>query len=192
MSEADDLRAALGPVTEAFRRLDIPFFVSGSVASSFHGAIRSTMDVDLVCSMRGSDAVGFVNQLGDDFYARLPAVQDAIERRSSFNLIHYPTSYKIDIFVSRGREFDLAATRRAVPQTLVGSEMPPIPIATVEDSILSKLEWFRLTDETSERQWHDVERLVEIHTGALDTRHLRQMAETIGVTDLLSRLLAGR
>ena len=192
MSEADDLRAALGPVTEAFRRLDIPFFVGGSVASSFHGAIRSTMDVDLVCSIREADAIEFVNQLGDDFYASLPAVQDAIERRSCFNLIHYPTAYKIDVFVSRGREFDLAAMHRAVPQTLVGSEMPPIPVATVEDSILSKLEWFRLTDETSERQWHDVERLVEIHTGALDTQHLRQMAEAIGVADLLSRLLAGR
>ena len=189
MSEADDLRAALGPVTEAFRRLDIPFFVGGSVASSFHGAIRSTMDVDLVCSIREADAIEFVNQLGDDFYASLPAVQDAIERRSCFNLIHYSTSYKIDVFVSRGREFDLAAMRRAVPQSLISADMPPIPIATVEDSILSKLEWFRLTDETSERQWHDVERLVDIHTGALDTRHLRQMAEAIGVADLLSRLL---
>lgn len=189
MSEADDLRAALGPVTEAFRRLGIRFFVGGSVASSFHGAIRSTMDVDLVCSMREADAVEFMNQLGDNFYASLPAVRDAIERRSCFNLIHYPTSYKIDIFVSRGREFDLAAMRRAVPQSLISADMPPIPIATVEDSILSKLEWFRLTDETSERQWHDVERLVEIHGGALDTQHLRQMAETIGVSDLLSRLL---
>ena len=159
MSEADDLRAALGPVTEAFRRLGIRFFVGGSVASSFHGAIRSTMDVDLVCSMREADAVEFMNQLGDNFYASLPAVRDAIERRSCFNLIHYPTSYKIDIFVSRGREFDLAAMRRAVPQSLISADMPPIPIATVEDSILSKLEWFRLTDETSERQWHDVERL---------------------------------
>ncbi len=67
MSEADDLRAALGPVTEAFRRLDIPFFVGGIVASSFHGEIRSTMDVDLVCSIREADAIEFVNQLGDDF-----------------------------------------------------------------------------------------------------------------------------
>ena len=94
--------------------------------------------------------------------------------------------------MSRGREFDFAAMHRAVPQTLIGSEMPPIPVATVEDSILSKLEWFRLTEETPERQWHDVERLVDIHTGALDTRHLRQTAEAIGVTDLLCRLLAGR
>ena len=91
--------------------------------------------------------------------------------------------------MSRGREFDLAAMRRAEPQTLISSEMPPIPVATVEDSILSKLEWFRLADETSERQWHDVERLIEVHGEALDTQHLWRMAKAIGVADLLSKLL---
>lgn len=189
MSEADDLQAALGPVTEAFRMLGIRFFVGGSVASSFHGAIRSTMDVDLVCTITAARAAQFANQLGDDFYASLPAIKDAIDRKSCFNLIHYPTSYKIDVFVSRGREFDLAAMNRAVPQSLMSANLPPVPVATVEDSILSKLEWFRLTDETSERQWHDVERLIEVHGEALDTEHLWRMAEAIGVADLLSKLL---
>jgi len=30
-----------------------------------------------------------------------------------------------------------------------------VPIATVEDTIISKLEWYRLTDETTDRQWDD-------------------------------------
>lgn len=51
MSEADDLIAALLPVTEVFRSLGVRHYVGGSVASSFHGAIRSTMDVDLVCDL---------------------------------------------------------------------------------------------------------------------------------------------
>lgn len=189
MNEMDDLQAALGPVTSTFQRLSIRFFVGGSVASSFHGAIRSTMDVDLVCSIASADAIPFVTALGDDFYASLPAIRDAIERKTCFNLVHYPTSFKIDVFVSRGRQFDLVAMDRAQPQPLMSPEMPLIPIATVEDSILSKLECFRMTDETSQRQWHDVELLVEIHAGSLDMEHLRQMADTIGVADLLSRLL---
>jgi len=189
MSEADDLQAALSPVTEAFRMLGIRFFVGGSVASSFHGAIRSTMDVDLVCTITAASANQFVKHLGDDFYASLSAIKDAIDRKTCFNLIHYQTSYKIDVFVSRGREFDLAAMNRAMPQSLMSADLPPLPVATVEDSILSKLEWFRLTDETSERQWHDVERLIEVHGEALDTQHLWRMAKAIGVADLLSRLL---
>jgi len=60
----------------------------------------------------------------------------------------------------------------------------------VEDSILAKLEWFRLTDETSERQWDDVSKLVRLHGGRLDAAYLHEMADTIGVGDLLERLLA--
>jgi hypothetical protein len=62
-------------------------------------------------------------------------------------------------------------------------------MATVEDSIISKLEWYRLTDETSERQWDDVSRLVRLTGNALDTDYLAASAEMVGVSDLLLRLL---
>ncbi|MDA1051002.1 MAG: hypothetical protein O3C40_11055 [Planctomycetota bacterium] len=48
MSETDDLVDALTPVIAALRALEVSHYVGGSVASSFHGATRSTMDVDLV------------------------------------------------------------------------------------------------------------------------------------------------
>ena len=64
-----------------------------------------------------------------------------------------------------------------------------VPMATVEDSIISKLEWYRLTDETSERQWDDVSRLVRLTGTALDTNYLAASAEMVGVSDLLLRLL---
>ena len=52
MSEVDDLVAALTPVAAAFDRLGIRHYIGGSVASTMHGAIRSTMDVDVVCDLR--------------------------------------------------------------------------------------------------------------------------------------------
>jgi hypothetical protein len=64
-----------------------------------------------------------------------------------------------------------------------------VPMATVEDSIISKLEWYRLTDETSERQWDDVSRLVRLTGSALDRGYLAQSAQMVGVSDLLLRLL---
>ena len=64
-----------------------------------------------------------------------------------------------------------------------------VPMATVEDSIISKLEWYRLTDETSERQRDDVSRLVRLTGTALDTNYLAASAEMVGVSDLLLRLL---
>ncbi len=64
-----------------------------------------------------------------------------------------------------------------------------IHVVMVEDSVLAKLKWFRLTDETSQRQWDDVSRLVQLHSGSLDVGYLCTMAESIGVRDLLDRLL---
>ena len=190
MSDAADLLAALAPVAAAFRRLGVRHFVGGSVASTIHGAIRSTMDVDLVCDLRVDQVAAFVAVFGDEFYVSEPAVRQAVERRSCFNLVHLPTAWKVDVFVSRGRPFDEAAMARAVARRLAADDPLEVPVATIEDSIVAKLEWFRAGDESSQRQWDDVSRLVALHGPALDLDHMRRMAESVGVGSLLERLLA--
>lgn len=190
VSDIDDLVAALEPVAAALVRLGVGFYVGGSVASTYHGAIRSTMDVDLVCELRADQVAAFVSAFGPECYISEPAVRDAVERRSCFNVIHLPTAFKVDVFVSRGRPFDVAALGRAAPQPLGGDRSLAVPIATAEDSIVAKLEWYRLGDEASERQWDDVSRLVALLGDTLDVAHMRRMAESLGVRDLLERLLA--
>ena len=192
MTDADDLVTALAPVAAAFERLGVRYFVGGSVASSFHGAIRSTMDVDLVCELPLSTAGAFAGSFSSDYYLSTSAIVDAIQRRSCFNLIHLPTAYKVDIFVSRGRPFDESSMERAVMQTVGVGRSIAVPIATAEDSIVSKLEWFRLTDETSERQWEDVRRLVDLLGDRLDESYVRSMADSVGVRDLVEMLLTAR
>jgi hypothetical protein len=192
MSDSDDLRAALAPVAAALRGLGVRHYVGGSVASTIHGAIRSTMDVDLVCELRADQIEPFLAAFGDDFYVSGPAVRQAVERRSCFNLVHLPTAYKVDVFVSRDRPFDRQAMDRAILLSVTVDDPWQMPVATVEDSIVAKLEWFRLGDETSQRQWDDVSRLTALHAEALDLAHMRRMGESVGVIDLLDRLLGQR
>jgi hypothetical protein len=45
-------------------------------------------------------------------------------------------------------------------------------------------------DHSSQRQWDDVCRLVALHGPVLDLAPIRRMAESVGVIDLLERLLA--
>ncbi len=47
-------------------------------------------------------------------------------------------------------------------QSLGDTSQVEVPIATAEDSIISKLEWYRLSNETSQRQWDDVSRLIRL------------------------------
>lgn len=190
MSLQNEMVAALKPVAAALNLLKIPYYVGGSVASSYHGAVRSTMDIDLVADLREEHIEKFLSQFGEDFYISEIAIRQAVRSRSCFNLIHYETSFKVDVFIARGRSFDQSCMHRAVQAKLeYDTESIVVPMATVEDSIISKLEWFRLTNETSERQWDDVSRLRRLYEGRLDLGYLRLSAEMVGVSDLVLRLI---
>ena len=60
---------------------------------------------------------------------------------------------KVDVFVSRGRPWDAEALSRARKESLEeGEEGIRFPIASAEDVVLAKLEWYRLGGERSDRQ----------------------------------------
>ena len=189
MGEQSDLIDALIPVAQILKTLGVRHYVGGSVASSFHGATRSTMDVDLVCELTDEDVTEILNQIGSDYYASELAMRDAVRRKSSFNLIHLPTSFKVDVFVSQGRPFDQDCMRRATMHSIGKNPGVEVPIASAEDSIISKLEWYRLTNETSQRQWDDVTRLRDLLGDQADHDYLLRAAKSTGVVDLLNRLM---
>jgi hypothetical protein len=97
--------------------------------------------------------------------------------------------FKIDVFVSKGRPFDRQAAERARPQAIDEDPDPTrFPVASPEDTVLAKLESFRLGGETSERQWWDVAGILKVPEDA-DRSYLRRWAASLGVTDLLERAL---
>jgi hypothetical protein len=63
-------------------------------------------------------------------------------------------------------------------------------VATAEDTILRKLEWYRAGGETSERQWNDLRGVLKVSGPHLDLVYLRHWAPFLKVDDLLERLLA--
>ena len=82
-------------VTQTLETLGIPYAVGGLLASSLHGVMRSTLDVDnIVADMRLEHIQPLVAALSKEFYADDEMMKDAIEHQSSFNLIHYETAFK--------------------------------------------------------------------------------------------------
>lgn len=189
MADSDELIQALDPVLRELDRLHVSYYVGGSVASTFHGAARSTLDVDLMAELNESTTLSLLQKLQADYYSSQAAALDAVRRSSCFNLLHFETSFKVDIFVSRGREFDNEVLARA-KQDMLGTDLQiSARIASVEDVILLKLEWFRLGNDASERQWNDVTEVATLHGPCLDRAYLKKWAEELGVPDLLDRLL---
>lgn len=79
--------------------------------------------------------------------------------------------------------------RRARPGKVDLESHVKFPIASPEDTILSKLEWYRLGSEVSERQWDDVVRVMKILGNQADLEYRKSNATDLKVADLLQRLL---
>lgn len=106
MTVQDDATSITLLVTQTLERLGIRYAVGGSLARSLYGVMRSTLDVDIVADMRLEHIQPLVTALSKQFYADDEMMKDAIERQSSFNLIHYETAFKVDIFIQKSRAFD--------------------------------------------------------------------------------------
>ena len=118
-------------------------------------------------------------------------MQEAFAQRRSFNLIHYASSYKFDVFPLGSDDYSRTEfARRGFGETIaLGGEPVRCAIATAEDTILSKLRWYREGGELSERQWNDLRGIIQVNGARLDREFLHRWATYLGVADLLDRLL---
>ena len=178
---------AVAPVTALLRGLGIEHYIAGSVASVLHGVPRSTVDVDIVARIRTEHARIIAQELGEAFYVDEAMIRDAARQGGSFNVIHLATMYKVDVFIAGSRPFDHSALERIVYRRATGEDVPAYPIASAEDTILSKLEWYRRGGETSERQWEDVIGVMKVQGEQLDEAYLDRWAAELGVSDLIER-----
>lgn len=176
-------------VTETLEALSIPYLIGGSFASAIHGVPRMTADVDLVADIRLDQVDPFVHALQSGFYLDADAMREAVRHRGSFSLIHLDTMFKVDVFILRERHFDRIQLQRRERRAIAFEPERFAFIATAEDNILAKLEWYRLGNDVSERQWSDVQNVLKTQAGALDLAYLRLWAGAIGVADLLERAL---
>jgi hypothetical protein len=186
--QGDSIRVTL-LVTQVFERLGIPYAVGGSLSSSVHGVMRSTLDVDILADMRLEHIQPFVAALTAEFYADDEMIAGAIAHRSSFNLIHYATAFKVDVFIPRLRDFDRMQLGRSAPAVILADPERSVYVTSPEDVVLSKLEWYRMGDEVSDRQWRDILGVLKMKSGALDLAYLNHWANKLGVEDLLERAL---
>ena len=149
----------------------------GSFASTFFGASRSTFDIDLVIEAVPDQLRRLVQDLqADGYYAELDAALNAHKHESMFNVIDSATGWKIDLIFRQSRGFDREEFRRRRLAKLFDIELF---VASVEDVIISKLEWAKLGG--SQSQIEDVARLLLAHWQALDQNYLHPWIDALAL-----------
>ena len=180
--------AAIAPVVAVFDQLGIEYYIGGSVGSSTYGIPRATFDVDLIADLRQEHVRSFVKGLETEYYVDEDMIQDAIMHQSSFNIIYLDSMLKVDVFLPKARPFDQEEYRRVQQEVLVNGTRP-FKIASAEDTLLHKLEWYRMGNEISDRQWNDILGVLKVQGTHLDMDYLKKWSANLNVTDLLERAL---
>jgi hypothetical protein len=176
-------------VVDALEGLGIPYLIGGSLASALHGVVRATLDAAVLADMHPQHAEPFTRALGEAFYVDADMIRQAIRQRTSFNVIHLETMFKVDVFIPKDRPFDQVQLGRRQAHTVSRAAESRAYFATPEDVVLSKLEWYRMGGEQSGQQWRDVLGVLKAQGALLDHTYLRHWAQQLRISDLLDRAL---
>jgi hypothetical protein len=183
---ADDLHT-LQEVAAVFDRARISYALRGSLASSIHGVSRYTRNADIAVEPFPGQEAHLALAFGPDYYISLPAVQEAVRDRSTFNIINTLTGFKVDVFVRKDEPFEQSAMARRTTLPLPNAPGQALVVQSPEDLVLFKMRWYRLGNESSDQQWQDVLGVLKVQAGILDDGYLDRWAQHLQVADLLSR-----
>jgi hypothetical protein len=168
--------------------LGIPHMVTGSVASSYHGRPRLTHDADLVVDPTTEQLEKLVRSLlAAGHYVDAARARDALRRRLQFNVVDARSAFKVDLIVRKERPFSRAELERRQPVDLFPGVR--VPLASAEDTILSKLEWAKKSGR-SEKQIEDAVGVLAVNPG-IDRAYVERWAAELGVLDLWREISGG-
>lgn len=175
-------------ISDILASLDIDYFIGGSIASSIYGEPRSTQDIDIVIDLFPNRIDLFVKSVSNQFYVDEESVRQAVARLSSFNIIHLETLIKVDLFVLDTNPINQTEMKRrqSVVADIDGNR---ISVATPEDIIIQKLDWYKKGNEISDRQWRDVLGIFKVQANNLDHNYLQHWAKVLHLSDLLNRAI---
>src|SRR5258706_14784889 len=115
-----------------------------------------TRDIDLVIALEATEAEQLIGALGAEYHADVAAITAAIHGARPWNTIHLPSVVKIDSIPRKDTHYRRAEFERRRLVELAGVQLW---IVSVQDLILSKLEWSR--ESRSRQQRRDVRLLLE-------------------------------
>jgi hypothetical protein len=173
----------LAAIADRLEAAGIGYMVVGSVAGSFHGEPRTTVDIDIVIDPTAASLREFIDSLApDEYYVDDNAAMEALTRQTSFNVIDHATGGKADLLIRKDRPFSRTEFERRLDVPIFGRRTP---IATAEDVVVAKLEWAKAGE--SERQLRDVAGILTANAGELDENYIGRWIDELDLQDVWRR-----
>lgn len=178
MASDASVESILSRVRAALENAGVPYMLTGSFASSLHGAPRVTHDVDVVIAPNLVSLHRLLQQFPEEeYYVSRDAALQAYGAEGMFNVVDFETGWKVDFIIRKSRSFSLEEFERRQHAEIDGT---PIIVASAEDVIVAKLEWAKLGE--SERQLKDAASILATRGDEIDVAYIEHWVEGLGLT----------
>lgn len=145
-------------IAGCFNRLNIPYFVTGSIASIAYGESRFTNDIDIVADIKKEHIPQILKCFPEDeYYISEESMKNAIYRKFQFNIIHPESGLKVDVVIKKRGEFDKTRFSR-----INNFKMDDVGVnfSSPEDVIIKKMEYYKMGG--SEKHLRDIMGMIKI------------------------------
>jgi hypothetical protein len=171
---------------QKLEQLGIAYQLTGSTATITLGEPRFTNDIDVVVDLRPEQipelAAAFPTP---EFYHSVPAMQQAVQHRHQFNVIHPASGLKIDFIVLPENDAARSQWQRTVRLALPGG-VEACFIAP-EDVILRKMEYYQ--EGGSEKHLRDIAGVLKLQGTQIDQPYIEDWAARLGLADIWQTIL---
>src|SRR3989304_411651 len=164
----------------------IPYMITGAWSVIYYARPRASHDIDFVVELGKNDipkVLKAFKKLSFEYLIQTNSIKEAIEKKDMFNIIHLPTTLKLDFWLLKNDPFDESRFARKKKIKLVNQFMF---IATAEDTILKKLAWYK--QSKLEKHLIDAAFVYQIQKKNLDKLYLEKWVKQLRLTSLLKDL----
>lgn len=164
-------------VIDVLEGLNIKYMITGSVASMIYGEPRMTLDMDIVVQMLPDIVEKFCSRFNSDFYVDMDMVQEAIQERGYFNIIHVPSGSKVDFYQVKLDSFNQEAFKRRHREAL--DEIRLAAFSSPEDVIVNKLIFYK--EGKSEKHITDIRAMLRVSGEKIDIPYIDKKAKELDI-----------
>ncbi|HEX5647556.1 MAG TPA: hypothetical protein VFX56_11345 [Nitrospira sp.] len=173
-----ELYELLEHIARTFERLEIPYLITGSVASMAYGEPRLTNDIDLVAAVEGRHVPALLQAFpSPTFYLSEEGMREAIRYQRQFNIIHPGSGLKVDVVVRKDTPFDRSRFTRI--RSLHPTEHYTAAFASPEDVIIKKMEYYQAGG--SDKHLRDITGMLTISGPEIDQAYIAEWADRLGL-----------
>lgn len=166
-------------VIEALNQLQIPYMVTGSLASNAYGFERATRDADFVVKPASDSIPNLARALHPPLKLDPQATFETITGTTRF-IISSGREFKIEIFILGDDPHDQERFIRRRQGTVEGQ---PVWLPTPEDVIITKLRWSKRGKRPKDID--DVRNVLAVQGDSLDWAYIHRWCDEQGTRDLL-------